>query len=355
MDDGKSIDETAGYLRLAVPLMSQHGIPMTPRNYSTWYMYVSGGDGELAQAIEAILEAGEKFTEKQNEELYLRFCAGKDEKALRKIRADLQEVLRAILKEVTELTGQTEEYESFVSNSVNMLSDEASIQEIRRVISEIIDKTRTLGRFGKNTRHKLKETTEALEMLRRDFEQARTEASVDFLTGVANRKAFESTLAASIREAATLNDPLSLLLIDIDLFKRFNDEFGHLIGDEVLRFTDRKIREMVKGTDFVARFGGEEFAVLLPRTPLAGAAHVAETIRAFFAQATLETKATSKSLGTITVSIGVACHRPPESPEDFVRRSDEALYFAKKNGKNRLATEAHVEARSGQTNPPLEK
>ena len=58
MDDGKSIDETAGYLRLAVPLMSQHGIPMTPRNYSTWYMYVSGGDGELAQAIEAILEAG---------------------------------------------------------------------------------------------------------------------------------------------------------------------------------------------------------------------------------------------------------------------------------------------------------
>ena len=211
-------------------------------------------------------------------------------------------------------------------------------REIRRVITEIIDKTRTLGRFGKNTRHKLKETTEALEMLRRDFEQARTEASVDFLTGVANRKAFESTLAASIREAATLNDPLSLLLIDIDLFKRFNDEFGHLIGDEVLRFTARKIREMVKGTDFVARFGGEEFAVLLPRTPLAGAAHVAETIRAFFAQATLETKATSKSLGTITVSIGVACHRPPESPEDFVRRSDEALYFAKKNGKNRLAT-----------------
>ncbi len=288
MDDEKSIEETSSYLRLAIPLMSSHAIPMTPRNYSTWYLYVSGGDAELARTIEAMIEKGEIFTEKKNAELYLRFCAGKDENELRKIRADLQQVLRTILREVTELTGQTEEYESFVSSSVNMLSEDASVQEIRRVITEIIDKTKTLGRFGKTIRHKLKETTEALETLKKDFEQAKTEAFIDFLTGVANRKAFESALAACIGEALAQNDPLSLLLIDIDHFKRFNDEFGHLIGDEVLKFVARKIKEMVKGRDSLARFGGEEFAVLLPQTPLAGAAHVAETIRSFFAQAALE-------------------------------------------------------------------
>ena len=87
MDHGKSIDEPAGYLRLAVPLMSKYEIPTTPRNYSTWYMYVSGGDAELTKTIDEMLRTGEKFTEKKNEELYLRFCAEKDENELRRVRA----------------------------------------------------------------------------------------------------------------------------------------------------------------------------------------------------------------------------------------------------------------------------
>jgi len=344
MGDEKLLDEATSYLRLAVPLMSRHGIPTTPRNYSIWYVYVSDRDSELTKTIEAMVENGEKFTEKENEALYMRFCAGKDEKELRRIRTDLEQVLRAILSEVAELTGQTEEYESFISNSISVLSEDASTQEIRRVITEIVDKTRTWGRFGKTMRHKLEETTETLEMLKKDFEQAKTEASVDFLTGIANRKAFEDTLAVYISEAVAQEDQLSLLLIDIDHFKKFNDKFGHLIGDEVLRFVARKIKEMVKGRDFLARFGGEEFAVLLPQTPITGAAYVAETIRNCFARAALQTTATPRNLGTVTVSIGVACHRLVELPEEFIHRSDRALYFAKKSGRNRIATEADVDA-----------
>lgn len=95
-----------------------------------------------------------------------------------------------------------------------------------------------------------------LEELKKDFEQVKTEALVDFLTGVPNRKAFDQALNECIREASSDQKNLSLLMIDIDHFKRFNDEFGHLVGDYVLKFVAKKIKELEKGWDFLARFGG---------------------------------------------------------------------------------------------------
>jgi diguanylate cyclase len=338
MNDKNLIEEVHGYIRLALPLMSSHDIPITPRNYSVWYNYVSGCDGELKDAIDAMLQKEEEFSEERNEALYRKFCAGRDENELRRVREDLQHVLRTILKEVTELTGHAEEYESFVSQSVSTLSEDASIQDIKNVIGEIIHKTKTLGTFGKAIQSKLRETTEALEELKKDFEQVKTEVSVDFLTGVANRKALDNMLAEATGDTHSSQKDLSLLLIDIDDFKGFNDQFGHLVGDEVLRFVARKIKEMIKGRDFLARFGGEEFAVLLLQTPLSGAAAVAESIRAFFAGTPLKTTAAGKDLGAVTVSIGAASYRSGESPEEFIYRSDQALYAAKKSGKNRVVT-----------------
>ncbi len=337
MNNEQSMEQTRGYIRLALPLMSKHNIPITPKNYSVWYKYVSSGDEELTKVIDGMVEAGDGFSEEDNEALYRRFCAGQDESELRKIREELQQVLLTILREVTEITGHAEEYGRFVSNSVDRLSDNASIQEIRNVIGEIIDKTKTLGRFGKSIRRKLKETTEALETLKKDFEQAKTEANVDFLTGVANRKLFDSTLAELTNEATLKTNPLSLLMIDIDRFKKFNDEHGHLIGDQVLRFVAKKIKEIVRGRDLLARFGGEEFTVILPQTPLEGARIVAESIRDFFSKASLKMTTTSKNIGNITVSIGVASYRPGESPEALIHRSDRALYAAKQTGRNRVA------------------
>jgi diguanylate cyclase len=337
MDDRQLIEHTLTYFRLALPLMSKHNIPITPRNYSIWYKYVSSDEEELTGVIDGMIEAGDQFSEEVHEALYRRFCVGKDESELRKIREDLQQILLIIFNEVSELTGQTGEYERFVSSSVNMLSEDASIQEIRDVIGEIIDKTRALSEFGKSIRNKLKETTDALVMLKKDLEQAKTEATVDFLTGVANRRSFDSTLAAFTNEATLNGVPLSLLLIDIDRFKRFNDEYGHLTGDEVLKFIARKIKEMVKGRDLLARFGGEEFAVILPQTPLEGARILAESIRSFFSNTSLKATGTSKNLGSITVSIGVTSYQPGEVPEALIHRVDRALYAAKKTGKNRVS------------------
>jgi diguanylate cyclase len=188
----------------------------------------------------------------------------------------------------------------------------------------------------------LKETTEELETLQKEFEQAKTASLVDFLTGVANRKAFDDTLAKCASEASTDKSDLCLLLIDIDHFKKFNDDYGHIVGDEVLKFVTKKTKEIVRGRDFLARFGGEEFVVILPQTPLSGAKTVAENIRSFFSEAKLTAVATSKKLGKVTVSIGAALYRPGEPVETFINRSDQALYFAKNSGRNCVATESDL-------------
>jgi len=336
------LEESAGYVRLALPLMSQYNIPITPRNYSVWYDYVSGKSTELREAIDSMIGEAEQFSDEINEMLYQRFCSEVEEGALTELRENLRQLLIDIFSEVANLTEQAGEYEAIVSKSVDKLSDDVSIQDIRSVVDEIIVETKKIGRSGKNAQEKLQEATDELEVLKEEFEHAKAAALVDFLTGVANRKAFDGAIKGSAEQAASASEPLSLLMIDIDHFKRFNDEYGHIVGDEVLRLVAKKIKENVRGRDFVARYGGEEFAVILPGTQIGGARTVAENIRSSFSEGKLKRVKTSEYLGTITISIGAAQFRPGESLEGFVDRSDQALYAAKEAGRNRVATESDL-------------
>jgi diguanylate cyclase len=132
------------------------------------------------------------------------------------------------------------------------------------------------------------------------------------------------------------------LIIDIDHFKKFNDKYGHIVGDEVLKFVAKNIRKVVRGNDLVARIGGEEFAVILPETPLMGAVTVGENVRTSIARLKLERKGKTEKLETITVSIGAAQYQPGESLENFVNRADQALYSAKNAGRNRVTAESMI-------------
>jgi diguanylate cyclase len=352
MDEKMSIPEIHGRFRLVIPLMTKHDVPITPKNYAIWYEYASGANRKLNETIDAMFAKGTQFSDDVNETLYRQFCAENDEDELKALREDLWQISLTILAQVTDLTGQTQGYESSITNSVDILTENASVDEVKKVIRVLVGETKTIGKFVRTVRNELKETTEALEALKERFEEVKMEALADFLTGLPNRKAFTESLAENMRQADSADAALCLLFIDIDHFTNFNNTFGHLIGDEVLKFVATKVKEMVRGNDYPARFGGEEFAVILPRTPLAGADIVAETIRSFFAKTRLKSVSTSKALGTVTVSIGVASYRRGETLEQFVERSDQALYLAKNGGRNRVVTEsdlAQEQKRSGQT------
>ena len=162
---------------------------------------------------------------------------------------------------------------------------------------------------------------------------AATELSLhDPLTGLANRRAFDSFLLSSLNLAKRHHHALSLILLDIDWFKSYNDHFGHPAGDELLKSIARLLASIARGTDLVARVGGEEFAIALPETDLAGAHAIAERIRA-------EMERSPLSRRPVTVSLGVAAiGEQTVSTARLVQACDMALYRAKAGGRNRVST-----------------
>lgn len=167
-------------------------------------------------------------------------------------------------------------------------------------------------------------------------------ASRDGLTGLANRRHFEETLRLEMKRAGRTGAPLSLVLLDVDFFKKYNDHYGHVAGDECLRRVAAALRGgLARPTDLAARYGGEEFAVVLPATSEAGARYVAERLR--LAVMELGIAHVANPHGVVTISAG-ACSfhgRPGEDddPDAFVRQADALLYRAKAEGRNRVATD----------------
>ncbi|HUP61156.1 MAG TPA: GGDEF domain-containing protein [Thermoanaerobaculia bacterium] len=159
-------------------------------------------------------------------------------------------------------------------------------------------------------------------------------AETDDLTGIWNKRYFRRQLPQEIERARTFNIPLSLLLFDIDDFKQINDSHGHIIGDVVLSELCGAVREMLRPTDSIARFGGDEFAVILPHTDVSGARSVAERILARIRGMTIPTD--EEGAIQCAISIGVAEFRYDDAgASDLIRRADERLYESKRQGKNR--------------------
>ena len=171
-------------------------------------------------------------------------------------------------------------------------------------------------------------------------------ANHDVLTGLPNRRALEEFLRASQTAAMETGEPLSVLLIDIDRFKKFNDNFGHGVGDQVLRLMAKALRDGVRENDLPARYGGEELIAVLPGAELAACEAVAERIRRSVAECQITRRSTGDILPGITVSVGVAQFRPGESMAQLLERCDGALYLAKRSGRNRVVTETRLDGRA---------
>ncbi len=173
-----------------------------------------------------------------------------------------------------------------------------------------------------------------LDFQKRELEKANAElearATTDGLTGLKNHRAFQERLAEEVRRAARYGTPLSLILLDVDCFKQYNDSHGHPAGDTVLKTVARVVQASARDTDLAARYGGEEFVLVLPQTSLDGAAAFAERLRATLADYPWPRRAVTASFGVATLRLG------EETGSSLLARADEALYQSKTLGRNRV-------------------
>ena len=196
-------------------------------------------------------------------------------------------------------------------------------------VDVLLQHTRTMQGSISSLKGRLDESRREIEQLRQEVSKAREDALADGLTGLTNRKGFDMALTACLSASQAEEQGPSLLITDIDFFKRVNDTYGHLFGDKVIRAVAQIFKDNVKGKDTAARYGGEEFVILLPDTPLEGARHLAEKIRATVEKCRIKRAGSNEIVANITVSLGVASFRDGESASEFVARADSALYASK--------------------------
>ena len=331
--------------------MQRYDVAPTPRNFTIWFDYAAGWNPDLNRAVNERLNASEVFGQIDTEDLYLRFFSSDQQE---RVVADVGNRLTTTLASVLNDLHAVGETNSTFNRALRTISADLvngaggpTPQGFGQLIVQILSETRKVVRRNKTLQGSLAASANEVGALRQELEEMRREAQTDGLTGLCNRRMFELRLREEAGAAREHDAPMTLVMADIDHFKRFNDAFGHRTGDEVLRLVARVLRDCIKGQDTAARYGGEEFAVILPATDLDGGVAVAEQMRARLGNKRLINRGTGEGFGTVTISLGVARYRKGEPLEDLIERADDALYRAKRDGRNRTEPEAATETGLG--------
>ena len=252
--------------------------------------------------------------------------------------------IKQVITTIDAAAGSATSYSQRLNLASEKLAQANDGEALRSVIEHLVQGAKEMEHNNKKLETRLAASRQEIEQLQQNLEIVRTEALTDPLTTLSNRKYFDAALAKSIAEAQEKNEPMSLLIADIDHFKSFNDQYGHLTGDQVLRLVALAMKQNVKGRDVAARYGGEEFVIALPNTALQSAITVADHIRRAVMTKELMRRSNGERLGRVTISIGAAVLRPGDTAQLLIERADNCLYAAKRNGRNRVIGEADPEA-----------
>ncbi len=344
MTASHDFDQSIAFAGRTLTYLKKNRTPATPPNYELWYTYASGENPQLVAAINEVMAERAGVSPQDAKRLYdtylspNRVCDKVEE-----VGGLLTLELREVIAHVQEAARRSGKFGDSLDILSNQLTDARDPAQLKNIVLTLASVTRDMAKQSHELEARLEDSTRQIQELHDSLEAVRRETFTDQLTGIANRRKFDQVLEEQIAHAKETGEPLCLLMIDIDHFKAFNDNWGHQTGDQVLRLVAHTLKTNVKGRDLAARYGGEEFALILPKTSLNDGYTVGEHIRKAVRFKELIKKSTGENLGRITVSIGAAVYHPDDTPESLIQRADMCLYAAKRAGRDRVVCEGDPE------------
>ncbi len=335
----ESIEESGNYLRIVLQYISKYKLPYNPITYALWYEYVTGRNQQLMNDIHALETENREIPYATILTLFREHVADSQLLLAETKGGEFQTILTEMIQQLGNSCRKVGNQGITLEGYAQKLGHTPSAEIVSAIAKNIILETKSIAAESQVLKNKMETTALEIISLKEQLEGIQQAAKTDMLTGLLNRRGFDEAMAVALQNCVTHHQPLSLILADIDHFKQINDTHGHLIGDNVLKILSRLLQKQIKGKDIAARFGGEEFIIILPQTPLKGAFAVAEQIRKTLEEIRWTTRGSGKAIGTITISLGVAQYKEDETIESLIARSDNALYSAKKAGRNRTMTE----------------
>lgn len=343
MQYSHSIEKANEYAQAAFERIQEGGLTPTPENYELWYVYYSKVNPEVVHTIDIMISEGKELDNNACREIFDKFLnTNKSEDRVKEAGDQIQKTIRDVTGTVKKVKSATSDYNEALTDAQEKISDDLTQDDMKAILQDMADNTKNMMDQNQLLESQLSASSKAMEMLQRDLELVKREALTDGLTNLANRKAFDAEIERIFGESEAEGYTFTLVMMDIDHFKKFNDNYGHQVGDQVLKLVAKTLKDGLKGRDVAARYGGEEFAIILPETNLSGALKVCEALRASVASKEIVNRNSGEKMGRITMSGGAAEVVAGESIESIIERADTALYNAKRNGRNQISAASSI-------------
>jgi diguanylate cyclase len=327
---------SAELTRLVLFRMSQHEAVFTPVSFAVWYEHLAGINLRLSHAIDVLLEEKAPLNDQAIQKLYEQFVSESNTEAQGLIRDNAQVILNEIKRYAENADHKANEYGGHLERSAGLMTEQTASPALKAVVEGLRIETTSMQVAVRDLSQNLEQSQQKIEELRLQLDRARTEAVTDPLTGLLNRRGFELRLMEAFESTNANGKQTSLIMIDIDHFKKVNDTYGHLFGDKVIRALAEMLKANVNNKGTVARLGGEEFGILLPDSGIEDAHTLAEKIRQMMERGKIRRIDKNDHIEGITISLGVAKLLSDDDHTTFIDRADKALYVSKANGRNQV-------------------
>lgn len=329
------LEQSFQILKQTIPLLIKHQISAIPTNYALWYTYASNQSAPLNAELDRLTLNDHPLSSAKIQELYRQHIADSQEVGAWQLRQSLEAMLTELSQSLLDTRSDTQNFKQSIDNRLSDLDkvekEGWSVEEVMQLVRSLVKETQHIKRSTLDFAAALATAEKEIADLREQLKDSQQHALYDALTGLHNRRYLDEELRVMKPDKGTC-----LIMVDIDHFKSINDQFGHQMGDRVLKAVGKKLKDCCRDNAMAFRFGGEEFAVLLQTSKLNQAIHQADVMRRAIEKVSVIDRRTGKTLDGISASFGVAEFSGSMRNSDLLEQADKQLYQAKTLGRNRV-------------------